>query len=635
MTAPVEVVVTGTRTPEDSQRATVRTGVVTRKDAERRGATNVGEALEGELGLQVNPQAYGYLGGPSAVQIQGFDEDRVLVLEDGERVIGDVGGAIDLSEIPLADVDRIEYVGGPTSSLYGTSALGGTINVITAPPRDEGPSGRARLEGRSYRGLLAQGSGAYRARATWAAADASYQRSDGVALQADRPDLAVPESERALLGLRIGTSLSRRAELTLRGRFIRSESRGLATQQFPGLGSYLVDLPDTSDRFSLRLSERLRVGERSSLSFSLGAQRFEGRSVKDRRDSPIDEARLRNDRTESFETIATVVSDDGACTWVLGARLERERFDQRLERVTPSRSGLEPVETDEVRPTTLASGALYAQLGWRLGKGVSVMPGVRGEVHRRFGEVLVPRLAAAWAPAEAIRLRVAGGRGFRAPSAKELGFFFDHSILGYRVVGNPDLLPERSWGASGDISILVGPRFRVRVGGFANWVRDLIDTELASTEPSVGVTDYRYVNVGRARTSGADASVKWSLGERFRAELGYAFLWTRNDSSERPLPSRPPHTLQSSILVELPGEFELAARWRAVSSAFVEIGVEAPGYETLDLRVAHRLAATVTVYAGMRNALGVQKDALRAGDERPAFGRIFYLGINAEFPTEV
>src|SRR5689334_25387163 len=158
--APVEVVVTGTRTPESTQRATVRTDVVTRAEAERRGATNVGEALQGTLGVQVNPSAYGFLGNPSAIQIQGFDLDRVLVLEDGERVIGGVGGAIDLSSIPLTDVSRIEVVTGPTSSLYGTSAIGGVVNVLTAPPEVEGFSARARIEGRSRLGLLLQGSGA-------------------------------------------------------------------------------------------------------------------------------------------------------------------------------------------------------------------------------------------------------------------------------------------------------------------------------------------------------------------------------------------------------------------------------------------------------------------------------------------
>lgn len=115
---PDTVVVTGTRTPALSQRAAVKTDVVTREEAERRGATNVADALSSQPGLVVNPGSYGFLGGVSAVQIQGFDRDRVLILEDGERVIGDVGGAIDLSSIPTGDIERLEIVAGPTSALY-------------------------------------------------------------------------------------------------------------------------------------------------------------------------------------------------------------------------------------------------------------------------------------------------------------------------------------------------------------------------------------------------------------------------------------------------------------------------------------------------------------------------------------
>ena len=104
------VVVTGTRTPERVSRMTVKTDVVTREEAERRGAANVVDALASQPGLQVNPGSYGYLGGVSALQIQGFDRDRVLILEDGERVVGDVGGAVDLAARELRLRSQV-YVG--------------------------------------------------------------------------------------------------------------------------------------------------------------------------------------------------------------------------------------------------------------------------------------------------------------------------------------------------------------------------------------------------------------------------------------------------------------------------------------------------------------------------------------------
>lgn len=158
-----QVVITGTRSKEAAGKSVVRVDVVTREEAKRRGATNVGEALAGELGMQVNPAAYGSIGQPSAAQIGGFDRERVLVLQDGERVVGDVGGAVDLAQLSLGGVSRIEIVQGPSSALYGTSAIGGVINVISGSPELEGWSGRFQIEGRERWGGLAAAEVAYRA----------------------------------------------------------------------------------------------------------------------------------------------------------------------------------------------------------------------------------------------------------------------------------------------------------------------------------------------------------------------------------------------------------------------------------------------------------------------------------------
>lgn len=627
-----DVVVTGTRTPERAQRATVRTGVVTREEAARRGATNVGEALGGELGLQVSPSAYGHLGNPSAIQIQGFDGDRVLVLEDGERIIGDVGGAIDLAHLPLADVERIEYVTGPTSSLYGTSAIGGVINVITGPPRREGLSGRLRLDGRSDLGFLSETAVAYRDAGDWAKVDASYQQTPGVALDGNLPDLALPEVDQWLVGGRMGSRIGKNLEVQLKTRWVHHLSHGLMTQEVPALGRYVIDTPETGDRVSVRALQTVRFDGASNLRVSLGSQWFRSNTRKDRQDSPLDEERRRAQSMQSVEAVTTIA--DGERTWVFGARAEIEGFEQQLDKTTGSADALRAESTVEVPPTILGNVALYGQLSWKATERFIVMPGVRAESHTRFGDVATPRLAFRWRLSQDFVIRASGGSGFRAPSAKEYGFAFDHSSLGYRVTGNPDLQPERSWGLNADAAFDLGEHVRVSVGGFANWVEDLITTELASVQPGGGVNDYTYVNVARARTAGAEGNVVWKIGDAFRAEVGYAYLWTRDDSSAAPLPSRPPHTVQASIRADLTETLELSAHSRAVSSSYVDEGIESPGFMTVGGRVAYQIDPSVRAYAGVVNALDVQKNPGRVGDERPLRGRVFNVGIVAEFPTE-
>ena len=623
-----EVVVTGTRTPESSQRATVRTDVVTREEAERRGARNVGEALAGEPSLQVNPQAYGYLGGPAGVQMQGLDGDRVLILEDGERVIGDVGGVIDLSELPLTDVERIEYVVGPTSSLYGTNALGGVVNIVTAPPRHEGPSGRARTEGRTTGDALAEAAAAYRRERSWVSLDGSfgYQRAHELGAG---PELLVPSGTQTLVGLRAGTRFGRRVELRLKARFVHDRNDGVTTEDVPGLRTFVTDLPETNDRLNLRANETLALGRGSRVDFSFGQSWFRGHSERDRRESPVDELRRRQASLSSFESVATLADGDTR-TWVFGVRTEAERFSETVERVVVVGSELESRTANEVNPTQLSSAAVFGQLGYRIIDPLTVMPGLRFEVHDRYGGVAAPRLAVAVQPHAALTLRVAGGRGFRAPSAKEYGFVFDHSVIGYRVLGNPDLVPETSWGVSGDVTYRPAPSFRVRVGAFGNWVKNLISFEPADMQTDPNVTDYEYVNVASARTFGGDATLRFDPIDGISANAGYAYLFTRDDTTGEPLPNRPPHTVTLSTNARLPAGFEATVRFRYVTSTFVDTGVETPSYGLFDARVGYAPAKWVQFYTGGLNLLDVTRDPALIGDARPTLGITLYIGVRGE-----
>jgi outer membrane receptor for ferrienterochelin and colicins len=627
------VVVTGTRTKESSQRATVRTETVTRDEAERRGARNVGEALAGEATLQVNPQAYGYLGAPSGVQMQGLDGDRVLVLEDGERVIGDSGGVTDLAELPLGGVERIEYVVGPTSSLYGTNALGGVINVITGPPRFEGPSARARLEGRSSGDWLGDAAAAYRRRSEWAELDGSFSRRHEHLLD-HGPALLVPSGYTGLVGLRGGFRPERRIDVRLKARLTHDRNDGITTQPVPGLGTYVIDTPETTERLSLSALETVLLGHGSHVDFTLARSFFRGKSLRDRRDSPVDETRRSSADLQSFETTATLV-DGEQRTWVFGVRGESEGFSQDVHKVVVAGTALVPASAQEIVPQRLSSGALYGQLGYRIAESLTLMPGARAELHDRYGAVVAPRLAVAVRPTEAVTLRVSGGRGYRAPTAKEYGFVFDHSVLGYRVLGNADLRPETSWGVSGDVTVRPGPTWRVRVGGFGNWVRDLIDFELAPVQLDPVVRDYEYKNVNRALTAGADASLRAEPTPGLVGNLGYAYLYTRNEEAKEPLQSRPPHTLTASLAEKLPLGLNALVRYRLTGRTFTgddALGraLHTPTYSLLDARLGFLVTPLIELYAGVLDLLDARRDPHQAGDIRPTLGRTFYVGARGE-----
>lgn len=629
---PDTVVVTGTRTPERSQRATVKTDVVTRTEAERRGAVTVADALATQPGVRVDPGAYGRLGDVSAVQIQGFDLQRVLVLEDGEPIIGDVGGAIDLAAIPIGDIERIEVVTGPTSALYGSSAIGGVVNVITAPPRSAGPAGRIRAERRSHDGLVLQGNGAYRHDATWAALDTNVSRQDGIARTPGIPDLQIPETSRFMLGARAGTRLTKAVDVRVRARWFHDSLDGLSSKVAPGIGRYVIDEPNDTDRFTLHVIETIDLGKGSSLRLTLGRQWIDNTTASIQRGSVVGDRHERRDRMQSIEAVSTIA--DGPRTWVAGARAEAETFSQSIHSIESLSSGLASTTRDEVPARTFGRAAVYGQLQWRFGESFTVLPGVRGETHTQYGEALTPRLALSYRPARSIHLRASAGRGFRAPSAKELGFFFDHSALGYRVLGSSDLRPETSWGTNADATWQSSRTYSLRAATFMNWVDHLIDIDTGGGTSSGTVVDYRYKNFGKARTFGAQASASAILGDRFRADVSYDYLWTRDDDRDQPLGGRPPHTVTAALRAVLGWKIEANARWRASTDAFVSEDVRSPGYQTVDLRVGRPVWTKSEAYVGALNVTDVHQDPGRVGDLRPPLGRVLYAGLRAEFPWE-
>jgi outer membrane receptor for ferrienterochelin and colicins len=311
-------------------------------------------------------------------------------------------------------------------------------------------------------------------------------------------------------------------------------------------------------------------------------------------------------------------------------RVEQEDFGQDLSKTELLAGEVATTSVAEVDPVTLRSVSGYGQLGWNFGDEFTLLPGLRGEWHERFGGVVAPRLAAAYRPGPSWIVRASVGRGFRAPSAKEYGFLFDHSFLGYRLVGNSELAPERSWGVSADVSVPLSDGVRLRVAGFRNWIDSLIGLEF-SGRAVPGVDDYRYVNVGTATTLGGDASVEFRITQKLRSQLAYSYLFTRNEDTGEPLPSRPAHTVLSALSYQPSGGLEFTLRNRLVSSAYVAEGLTAPGFVKLDLRASQRLSEYFSAYVGVLNALDARDDPARPGDQRPLVGRLYTIGLNASY----
>ena len=129
-----EIMVSANKTEKPFVQLTVPAKIISKKEIESSGHSRLDEIISEQVGIITVPG----FGGSEGIQLQGIDPEYTLILIDGMPVIGRVAGILDLSRISLGSVERIEIIKGASSSLYGSEALGGVVNIITNKPKSEG-----------------------------------------------------------------------------------------------------------------------------------------------------------------------------------------------------------------------------------------------------------------------------------------------------------------------------------------------------------------------------------------------------------------------------------------------------------------------------------------------------------------
>lgn len=172
-----EIVVTGTRTEVSLEDSLAPTQVITREEIERSQSRSLVDLLKGRAGIGFTNQ--GGLGKLSSLNIRGTESDHVLVLVDDIRIGSATAGLASFQDLPMDQIERIEIVRGPRSSLYGSEAIGGVIQIFTRRG-GQGLSRQLRIGGGSNNLREASGGFAYGGERGWIGANAAYQETDGI-----------------------------------------------------------------------------------------------------------------------------------------------------------------------------------------------------------------------------------------------------------------------------------------------------------------------------------------------------------------------------------------------------------------------------------------------------------------------
>jgi outer membrane receptor for ferrienterochelin and colicins len=550
-----EIVVTGTRTEYAAEDAPVPVQIVTRAQIDATSAVNVAEALDRIPGLYVRRNEEFRLGA-STIRMQGADANKVAILLDGRRFRGGVDGVVDLRDIPVENIERIEVIRGPASSLYGSDAMGGVINVITrrGSPR---PKLSATSAAGDYGTLLFRGSHGYRV------GDLGYFLS----AQHDETEIA-----RLLGGISSqfddGASDAKqtRDDVFLQLDYDAGKHHRLG---FTGDFAPVREGPQ-SERFDLALAGdwRWRIGEDASLDVAASRYQFEREN-----DLPGFAEDL---SYTAWSPEARLLLGVPTGFWI-ESHLLTVGHRARIEAIDLQSAGAAAVSVPPVEESVDLQSP-FVQDEILFGDAVSATLGASVDVHSRYGADPNPRLSVSWKPWPGYRVSAVVGRGYRAPDLRQL---FDadfnnitvtpRGLNGYVILGNPDLEPETDLAVNLQLDFRPWPGLDGFLTLFRHDFEDLITVQTCTPPDCQPGLDaplpplvFRYENVAEARTQGVELSftidpfllaARPLARHRVRIDLGYAFLDSQ-DRSGRPgfdgneLPFRPPHRFLPGIEYE-------------------------------------------------------------------------------------
>ncbi len=616
------ITVTATRAPAPRTKIGTALDVVTADDLRREPPAWAVDAVARRPGISLDEAAGP--GGPTIIRIRGGEEVFSQILMDGVQV-NQNGGFFDFQGLPLANVERNEIARGPQSALYGSTAVNGVVQFITR----SGHVGRPRLGVELAGGDASENGGAARGAATVRGGNRLVRYSAGAGTAYDRGIFAVAHDIRA-------HEASLRVDAAPPGLGVAAVARYTSLDAHlpvrdPGATRVPLDpnARNSRDRFVGSLHATVGRGAlRHRAGGSVYREMFVFEDIADGVSDPnffVFDANFRLDsrlvRT-TLDYVATLETLAGRAPLSLaaGAQWERESLHDR----TGGDFGSDTL--DLVRD----GAAVFAEARATLAGRLHALAGVRAEQVEDLEAEVSPRASFVLDLSDALALRGAIGRAFKAPNLQQQ--YLDNPF----IISNPDLQPETSWSWELGLRVRPSPVMSVEAGVFRQDYDNLIRTVQSTTDSTRQINR----NIGAARAWGLELEGAWAPPSGTRVEAGAAWVTTTvlenaglNPAEypvDRPLPFRPAVTASALVAAPVGRRLEVAVRGTVVGQQVVLTERFSGRRERLG--AYGLLGATATVHlardlAGFARVDNLLDHAYDTGFDRRGRPRTWTLGV--------
>jgi outer membrane receptor for ferrienterochelin and colicins len=534
-----EVVVTATRTQKSIGDIPVPIQIITKKFIQQTGSQKLIDILQQQTGLVLadNPLGQSLQGYPnpfgSGIQLQGLDPAYTLILLDGEPLTGRNAGILNLGRIATGNIQQIEIVKGPATSLYGSDALAGVINIITEKPT--APTTGVQLHHATNNTFGFTINSTIKKNKTALQLFANRYSSSGYDLDETIYGKTADPFNNYSFAAKLFYDINTQTQL-------QTSARVFTQTQFNNYLVYTGTQPEAVEGTSKEtdwginnqlistLSKKIKITARFyATGYQSNAQVF-----------------LQNNK-EAFDK-------SFLHQFLLKPELMIEVGEKPNKKLIAGAGyNYETIDANRY-PTKHNFNAVYffTQKEWLLNNRLNITAGARVDKHTLYKIQVNPKLAVAYKFFNKLTVNASIGTGFKAPDFRQQFLNFTNSLVGYTLLGanelanglqqlqqqgqidpsinitpylnNGSLLPEKSVGLNFGVRFNHHNKTQVTANVFRNDITNLIDRYNLPFTKVNNQSIFSYININKVFTQGFDVNISRQLCKQFTISGGYQYL---------------------------------------------------------------------------------------------------------------